>query len=446
MSKITILGAGGVGLVLALFLRKQGHNVTLYDGRHDPRSPRGDAYRSISITLSDRGLRVLERLGLADKARMLGMRLPGRIIHSPSGPSYTQHYGKSGEVLHCMLRAELDRLLLKAIDRMGGIDVHFAATCESIDLQSGTVQITDAGSERFTLTPDCLVGADGPGSLVRRTLEQAGRLHSEIIEFESTYREVYLDPNSDGPIDLDPRYLHLWPRPSCLFAAFPDRDGGFAGMLFLSKQIQSSLSGADGARELFDRELADLIEHVPEMGTRLAQARANVLRRVRCHPWIAAGRFALIGDAAHTILPFYGQGMNASLEDCQVFADCLEQHHGDLPAGLLAYQQQRKSNADAIDELSLGHFHYLSGFSVTAESIQRKEIEADLVERYPHEFASIDNLVEFSEVPYRLCHQLGQVQSALVETLLSSGEGEGSARAIEVARAEARRLRASQPQ
>jgi kynurenine 3-monooxygenase len=418
MSKISIIGAGAAGASLSLLLRSEGHEVDLFDGRPDPRGAAGAAYKSIAVTLSERGFRVLRSLGLEEELQRRSRAVAGRVMHSRTGEAFTQIYDASGQVLRCVSRLNIDLMLLEAAQKEGGVGIHFLHECVDLNIGKNQVTFKDKNNSKvIEVESDYVIAADGPGSQIRQKMEARGLVKSEAISFPGGYKEFLIPPDKNGNWALDPGYVHMWPRGDFVFILFPVLAGEFIGMLFLPNDSNATRK-PEAERDFVGSEFADLVALAPNIVSRYVETPIMPLRRLRCRPWSYSERFTLIGDAAHTILPFYGQGMNASLEDCEILAQCLGRHQlSDSP--LADYEYLRKPNADAIDELALEHYHYLSRFAETKESIRKKELEAELNKRFPSEFVPIYTLVAFTSLPYKTCQKMGELQGHLLDQLVS---------------------------
>jgi kynurenine 3-monooxygenase len=419
MSKITIVGAGAAGATLALFLRNEGHDVSLYDGRPDSRQIAGPAYRTIAVTLSERGMGIFRRLNLENQVLRQSMVVTGRVMHGRTGEEFVQKYSANGDTLQCVARIDLDQLLLDAVERMGDIKMHFLHDCVSIDLPAGRATFKDKqGGQLKEVESDYVIGADGATSLMRQKLAAGGAIKPETISFSGGYKEFLIPAAKNGSWIFPPGFVHIWPRGEFTFIAFPALRGEFIAMLFMPATGSPLKEGEE--RELIQRDFVDLDALAPHVADRCENTTLVPLRRVRVNPWVAGERFALIGDAAHAILPFYGQGMNASLEDCEVLAKCMARGSKD-PSPLTRFQQSRKPNADAIDELAEEHYHYLTTFSETPESIRKKEIESELYKQFPNDFTPLYTLVAFSALSYAKCQRIGNLQSQLLDRLAKVG-------------------------
>jgi kynurenine 3-monooxygenase len=287
---------------------------------------------------------------------------------------------------------------------------------------AGVIEFKNKCTGRLTqIDGECVIGADGSSSAIRAALESSGGSAVEARVFPYGYKEIPLTLSPKANDKLNPDYLHVWPRGEFFLIAFPNPNQSFTALLFMSSAGALSLASLNSPKtveDFLESEFPDLYCSVPNLVVEFLRAQPHSLRTIRCFPWVV-GKFALLGDAAHTILPFYGQGMNATLEDCAALSQCFEHGAWNCEEALLNYQWLRKSNSDAIDELSLEHFSYLTTYSTTYESIRRKEIEAELATRFPDDFASVYSLVQFSDLPYVTCRRIARAQTELVDCLLS---------------------------
>jgi kynurenine 3-monooxygenase len=422
MKRVTVVGGGAGGISLSLSLAMRGFQPNVYDSRPDPTRQTHELRASNNVTLSQRGLNVLSDLGLGLAVRELCLPIRGRIIHSIDGELFAQCYGPQGHCLYCTSRAALERLLIQAVRKTKTVKIHFQEECKFVDVAGGVVELKNKCTGRLTQIDDeYVIGADGSSSLIREALESSGRSAVETKVFPYGYKEIPLTFSPEAKDTLNPDYLHVWARGEFFLIAFPNPNQSFTALLFMSRVgalSLASLNNAETVEDFLESEFPDLYYSVPNLVAEFLKAQPRSLKTIRCYPWVS-GKFALLGDAAHTILPFYGQGMNATLEDCAVLSQCLEQGARNGEETLINYQRLRKSNADAIDELSLEHFSYLTTYSTTFESIRRKEIEAELATRFPDDFVSIYSLVQFSDLPYLTCQRIAKAQTALVDCLLS---------------------------
>jgi kynurenine 3-monooxygenase len=434
MKKVTILGAGTGGISLSLSLAMRGFRASVYDRRPDPTGQTHEVRASNNITLSHRGLNVLSDFGLGSAVRELCLPIRGRIIHSIDGTLFTQSYSPQGHCLYCTSRVALERLLIHAVRKTETVKMHFQEDCAFVDVASGLIKFKNKRTGNLTQADgEYVIGADGSSSLLRGALECSGRSAVEARVFPFGYKEIPLTLSPEAEDTLSAEYLHVWARGEFFLIAFPNPDQSFNSILFMSSVGALSLASLNNKRaveEFLESEFPDLYYSVPNLVVEFLKSQPRSLKTIRCYPWVS-GKFALLGDAAHTILPFYGQGMNATLEDCAILSQCLEQDEWNCEEALINYQRLRKPNADAIDELSLEHFSYLTSYSTTYESIRRKEIEAELALRFPDDFVPVYTLVQFSDLPYLTCQRIAEVQTELVDCLLSfQGQLEWESQAV----------------
>jgi kynurenine 3-monooxygenase len=422
VKKVTIVGAGTGGLSLSLSLAMRGIQASVYDSRSDPTGKTHEVRPSNNITLSQRGLNVLTDLGLGPAVRELCLPIRGRIIHSVDGTLFTQPYSPQGHCLYCTSRVGLERLLIHAVRKTRTVKMYFQEECAFVDVPGGVIEFKNKRTGNLTrIDGGYVIGAEGSSSPIREALESSGRSAVETRVFPFGYKEIPLRLTAEAEETLSPEYLHVWARGEFFLIAFPNPNQSFTSLLFMSSVGALSLPSLNNKRtveEFFESEFPDLYYSVPDLAVEFVKGQPRNLKTIRCYPWVD-GKFALLGDAAHTILPFYGQGMNATLEDCAVLSQCLGRYDWDGEEPLIDYQRLRKSNADAIDELSSEHFSYLATYSTTYESIRRREIEAQLALRFPDEFVPVYPLVQFSDLPYLTCQKIAEVQAALVDSLLS---------------------------
>jgi kynurenine 3-monooxygenase len=422
VKKVTVAGAGVGGISLSLCLAMKGFQANVYDSGPDPADEVYGVRASNNVTLSQRGLNALSDFGLGPAVQELCLPIQGRIIHSIDETLITQRYSPQGHCLYCIPRIALERLLIQAVRRTRTAKIHFQEECTFVDARGGVIEFKNKCTGRSTRIDDgYVIGADGSSSLIREALESSGCIEVEARVFPYGFKEFPLTFSAEATETLNPDYLHVWARGEFFLIAFPNPNQTFTALLFMSSAGElslASLTNQRAAEEFLESEFPDIYCSVPNLLNEFLKARPRSLKRIRCYPWVS-GKFALLGDAAHTILPFYGQGLNATLEDCAVLSQCLEGDESSCERALINYQALRKPNADAIDELSLEHFSYLTTYSATFESIRRKEIETELGLRFPDDFVPHYALVQFTDLPYLVCQRIAEVQTELVDCLLS---------------------------
>lgn len=416
MKRVAILGASTAGCTLATYLARAGFDVDVFESRGDLRRDTGGGHTSLCITLSDRGLRVLDALDLGEQVRGIATPVRGRVIHGAGGLQ-VQPYGSPAQVLQCLSRIELNQLLLDAAERSGA-RLHFEARCRGLEPASGSVSLQGPTGPR-TVTADLILGADGPRSAVRADLAARRAVLAVHETFAAGFREARLPSTPRGGWPLDPDHLHVWPLRDGFAIAFPCRDRSFVCMVFLPLAGDPPVLADEAAAAAhLPGACADLLSLCPDLVARLFASPAQPLRRLRCSHWTREGRVALVGDAAHVILPFCGQGMNATLEDCRVLHEILLAQQADQDRALADYEARQKPEADAIDDLSRDHFHYLSCFATDAVSVRQKQIEVALQSEHP-DFVPAYSLIEFSTVPYQSCRRIAELQRDLLARLVA---------------------------
>ncbi len=417
---IVIVGAGLAGSLLACDLARLGYRVEVLERRPDPRRQGFIGGRSINLALSVRGLTALERVGLHERVLEDAIRMPGRIMHAPTPdtPTVFQPYSADpNEAIRSVSRSGLNMTLLSAAEAMDGVGIRFGQSCEEVDLDGGAVTVRDGETgETAVVRGDLVIGADGAFSAVRAAMQRSGRFDYSQSYLEHGYKELVIPPgDASSPFTLekgdetvrfraDPLGLHIWPRGGAMMIALPNRDGSFTCTLFWPFKGDHSFEAVDamddaGIRTFFDRWYPDA---VPLMPTLLEDYRSNPtssLVTVRCAPW-HVGRAVLVGDAAHAIVPFFGQGMNAAFEDCRILAEQIERSGGDLGSVLPVYSAARKPNADAIADMALDNFTEMRDKVGSKAFLVRKRAEKLLHRAMPGRFMPLYNLVSFSNVPY----------------------------------------------
>jgi len=422
---ITILGAGLVGSLLAIVLRRRGYAVTVYERRPDMRTATGPAGRSINLAMSVRGWKALELAGLRDDIAELAIPMPGRFLHQPDGHTAFQPYGTRGEAIYSVSRGELNKQLMTVAEREG-VTIHFGKRVERVDVGTNTVYF-EKGEE---VQADLLFGADGAFSALRTAYTYLDRTSSSQDYIEHGYKELTIPAAPDGGFRMEKGALHIWPREAFMLIALPNPDGSFTCTLFLPFEGEKSFAAlrteADVQR-FFEAEFPDA---VPLMPTLLKDFFANPtasLITTRISRWHHEAKSALIGDAAHAIVPFYGQGMNAGFEDVTVLAGLMDAHAApdsghNWEAVLPEYARQRKPAGDAVAQLALLNFVEMRDKVADPDFLHRKKIEKELARRYPQQFISVYEMVSFSHTPYDVALRSIAAQDRLMERIGAHGD------------------------
>ena len=422
MKDIIILGSGLAGSLLSILLAKQGYGVQVYEKRSDPRTQAPAGGRSINLALSRRGWKALEAAGVDHQVRQQAIAMRGRMIHDPEGETALQPYGTDGQAIYSVSRDNLNQLLLTKAEQHG-VQFFFEHPCQSVDLERGQPIIRDLRQDRQT-TPqaDLLIGADGAYSTLRGAMQFTPRFNYSQHYIEHGYKELHIPP-TEGDFAMEPHALHIWPRGGYMLIALPNADRSFTATLFLPYEGKNSfvqLNHEDQVRAFFAAQFPDAIPLMPSLAEDFFGNPTADLVTIQCYPWSRYGRNLLIGDAAHAIVPFYGQGMNAAFEDCRLLAERFTDQPTDLAAELEQFQQQRKPDADAIAELALQNFVEMRDRVADPQFVAQKQIEAELHRRYPDRWIPLYTRVTFSDDRYSEALKQGKRQEAIMRRVMQA--------------------------
>jgi len=432
MEHFILVGSGLVGTLLATYLARPGRRISVYDRREDPRSATEDAGRSINVTLCERGFRALDRVGVGDAVRRLAIPAYGREIHdSESGTSF-QSYGNHGEAIHSIARSDVNTVLLDHAEKCPEISLLFNEECRDVDFDRPAVQLRNRKTGRESwVEADRVFGCDGAFSTVRRQFQRRDRFDYSQHLVSQGYKELRLPAAPDGTWILNQNAIHIWPRGRYMLIGFANRDGSFTVALHLpfdGEPSFASIRSGNDLQALFQRDFPDLQPLMPNLVRDFFDHPVSSMVTVRCSPWTVGGKVALIGDAAHAIVPSYGQGANCGFEDCSVLRDCLESSDGDWRAALADFEQLRKVNADAIADLALEHFEELQEHVADPLFLLRKRIELRITELYPDRYASLYSMISFTELSYVEAQRRDREQRVIVDRIL---QRQGCERALE---------------
>lgn len=422
---ITIVGAGLVGSLLATVLAKRGYNVHVFERRPDMRTSAGYAGRSINLAMSDRGLRALETAGLAEDIRQIAIPMHGRMMHDKQGVQTYQPYGKEGQFINSVSRGELNKTLMSAAERHG-VKFTFSARCIDVNIETASATFELPTGESILAEADVLFGADGAFSAVRGKLQLRDRFDYSQSYIEHGYKELHIPADAAGNFQLEKNVLHIWPRHNYMMIGLPNPDGSFTLTLFFAHHGSPSfdeLRTPEQVTAFFNQEFSDAVPLMPTLLDDFFTNPESSLVTVRCNPWVFNGKVALIGDAAHAIVPFYGQGMNCGFEDCSILIECLDHYSGNWASALDTYAKLRKPAGDAIADLALENFIEMRDRVADARFLWRKKIEAWIHEQYPAKLIPLYTMVTFSaHIPYNEALRIGREQDVLMEQIMSIPE------------------------
>ena len=403
----TVFGAGLSGALLAARLGRAGVRVDLYERRPDPRVRGAERGRSINLALSTRGLEALAGVGLRDEALKIAIPMRGRMMHSPTGALTHQPYSPSGlDAINSISRGGLNALLLDAAERTPGVRIFFGQRCQNVDFAAREAEVLDvAGGGTRRVGYDVVIGADGAFSAVRGAMQRLDRFDFEQSYLTHAYKELSIPPGHDraGGAAMDRHALHIWPRRSYMMIALPNLDGSWTCTLFAPFDGPDGIGGLSSdadIRAYFERRFPDAVPMMPTLAEDFRANPAASLVTMRCRPWRVGGEAALVGDAAHAVVPFYGQGMNASFEDCAALAECVEASRGDLASAFAAYEDRRRPNTDALARLALDNFVEMRDLVGDPAFLRRKAREQRLARWFPRWYVPLYSMVSFSTIPY----------------------------------------------
>jgi kynurenine 3-monooxygenase len=404
MRSIAVVGGGLGGALLAVFLGRAGHRVELVERRPDPRRGGAGRGRSINLAISTRGLAALERVALDRAVLDVAVRMRGRMVHAIDGTLAFQPYGhEAHHVIHSVSRAGLNRLLVEAAESLEGVRVRFGLRCVDVDLDNATCILEDAATgARERLAADLVIGADGAYSEVRAALQKSDRFEYSQSYLPHGYKELTIPPAPNGAFRMERDALHIWPRERFMMIALPNVDGSYTCTCFWPFEGPDSfaaLTTPDEVRTYFERVFPDAVGLIPALEEDFLLNPVGSLVTVRCRPWRYRDRVVLLGDAAHAIVPFYGQGANAAFEDCIVLDECLRAEKS-VESALAAYEARRKEHADALADLALGNFVEMRDKTASRTFLLGKRVEKALARILPGRFVPLYYMVTFSRTPY----------------------------------------------
>jgi len=440
--EITLVGAGLAGSLLAIFLARRGHRVTLLERRLDPRKAAGSAGRSINLALANRGITALEEVGVMEGLRSALIPMAGRMLHDEEGRLRLIPYGnKPHEVIYSVSREGLNSLLLNAAEATGRVSIWFGETVCGVNFDDRQARVlTGKEPEQKTTPYDVLIGTDGSASAVRAAiLEQTGgRLDEEPLGHG--YKELSIPAAGGGGgggwFRMERNALHIWPRGEYMLIALPNVDGSFTATLFLPNQGDESfqaLTTPEAVYTLFERRFADAIALMPRLVEDFFGNPTGHLETIRCEPWSFEDHALVLGDAAHAIVPFHGQGMNAAFEDCSAFDRCLSDPDRPWSEIFADFEKRRRRDTDAIADMALENYVEMRSTVREPKFQLKKDLSFRLEERHPGRFIPRYSMVMFHTIPYAEAKRRGAIQEGILDALTS---GAASLDEVDLARAD----------
>ncbi len=422
---VAIIGAGLVGSLLAIYLSRQGYSVTIYERRNDMRTAGGAAGRSINLALSDRGIRALEEVGAMAAIKAIAIPMHGRQIHHADGTAAYQPYGQEGQYINSVSRAALNCTLMDLAGQ-AGVRIVFQHRCTAINWTTNEIHFENmATRDMVVVTPALIFGADGAFSAARLQHQlQHDRFDYQQSYIDFGYKELNIPPGPNGAFRMEKNALHIWPRGNYMLIALPNPDGSFTCTLFFPFDGEPSFASLDTKEKVilfFEKTFGDTVPLMPMLADEFFANPTASLVTVKCFPWVREGRFALIGDAAHAIVPFFGQGMNCGFEDCAILNSLITRHAHNWPAILTDYQQLRKPDADAIATLALNNFIEMRDKVADPVFLLQKKIEARFSQKHPDKWIPAYAQVTFSpQIRYSDALRNGLRQEAIMQEVMAT--------------------------
>lgn len=427
MKEITIIGAGLSGSLMALLLANRGYKVVVYEKRPDMRKTKISAGRSINLALSDRGIAALRKAGIDQEILKEVMPMRGRLIHSINGEKSLQPYsGREGDYINSVSRGGLNITLMNAAEATQKVTFEFGWGCKRINFNEKILTLENSNQELRREKFETIIGSDGGGSYVRLAYQLGGirRFNFSQQFLDHGYKELVIPPNADGGFRIANDALHIWPRGTFMMIALPNLDGSFTCTLFMpfeGKNGFEDLDSEEKVKAFFEEFFPDALQHMPTLLDDYFSNPHDKLGTIKCFPWAIEDKALLIGDAAHAVVPFYGQGMNASFEDCRVLDDLLNKHNDDFALAYAEFEQVRKADADAIGDLAVQNYYEMRDHVAHQDYQIKREIELDL--ENTTDYNSKYSLVTFQEnIGYAEAKRRGEQQDEFLLKLIDSGE------------------------
>jgi kynurenine 3-monooxygenase len=419
--KVTLIGAGLNGPLLGILLKRRGIEVEIYERRPDMRQTRVNAGRSINLALSTRGIHALQQADLWDQMYDIVIAMKGRMMHSTAGDLTFQPYGKNAaEVIHSISRAELNMALMNAAEEQGA-KIHFHERCIGFDMKTGEIRLrNEETGEELVRGGGVVIACDGANSAVRSEMLKLNRFNFSQQHLDYGYKELTIPAGANGEHLLDKGALHIWPRGNHMLIALPNIDGTFACILFLpfdGAESFASLSTPAEAVHFFEQRFPDAARLMPQLESNYASNPTGSMATIKCFPWRTRDTSLLLGDAAHAIVPFFGQGINCGFEDCTSLVKLVDRHGFDWERVFSEFESERKVNTDAIAEMAIENFTEMRDRVADPRFLFKKKAELALEERFPNLFVPKYSMVTFHRIPYSVALARGVVQDKILAEL-----------------------------
>ncbi len=421
---IAIIGSGLVGSLLAIYLKRLGHSITVFDRRPDIRNVEFSG-RSINLAMSNRGWKALDGVGIADEIKKIAIPLDKRAMHVIGKPEYYQKYGKDGEAIWSISRGVLNRKMIDLAET-AGVQFRFEEKVWDIDLPEAKIYTGETEKGAWQAYHfDMVFGCDGAFSRVRHKMQRRSRFDYSQDFIDVGYKELTIPPNKDGSHKLDKHSFHIWPRGKFMLIAMPNLDGSFTCTLFMPFEGGVSFENIrteQEAKAFFTTYFPNVMQVMDNLSRDFFKNPTSAMVTMKCYPWTYWDKVALVGDSAHAIVPFYGQGMNAGFEDIYALNRIVQRYGDDWESIFREYQTERKPNADAIAELSYRNFIEMSSKTADPGFLLQKKIEKHFAAKHPEKWIPTYSRVTFSDRPYTEALAVGDAQEKIMQEIMQLPE------------------------
>jgi kynurenine 3-monooxygenase len=422
-NNISILGAGLIGSLLGIFLKQRGLDVSIFEKRFDLRQQVSEGFgRSINMALSDRGWKAIEKTGLQQQVKSLTIPMYGRRIHDEHGNTTILPYGKDHQAIYSISRSMFNELLMNEAEK-AGVDFQFGHKCEDVDINSHVLRFSLSDGQMKMINGGVIIGADGAYSTLRNAMQKQMRFNSSQHYISHGYKELSIPPTASSEFAMDPNALHIWPRGRFMLIALPNIDRSFTCTLFLpfegNKVCFDNINDERDVVTIFKTYFDDAYQMMPNLVEEYFKNPTSALINIKCYPWTKNNNL-LLGDAAHAMVPFFGQGMNCGFEDCYELNSLIEKYgttSWDLIFG--KFQKGRKPDTDAISQMAMNNFTEMRDSVSDPKFIIRKKIEAKLHELFPEEWIPLYTMVTFTDMRYSEAYLQGKLQESIMDKVMA---------------------------
>lgn len=420
--KVAIVGAGLVGSLQAILMAKKGYQVSVFERREDLRKAKLIAGRSINLAISDRGWKAVKLANAEQDVMDIAIPMFQRCMHAVDGTLTYQNYGKENQAIYSVSRGELNQRLMNISDENENVEFFFDRKCLDVDLKTNTLSFLNSKTgEKELHTFDKIFATDGTYSAVRTRMQKSTVFNYTQAYLDHGYKELYIPANADGTHKMEKNCLHIWPRGEFMMIALPNLDGSFTCTLFFPMKGEisfESLKTEQDVMNFFEKTFPDAIPLMPDLIERYMQNPMSTLMTVRCEPWNYKDQVLLLGDSAHAMVPFYGQGMNCGFEDCTVLNEMLEEANGNWDGLLDRFSAQRVPDGNAIIDLALDNYIEMRDLTGDPDFLLQKKIEAKFANLYPNKWMPLYSQVTFSDTRYSDAYRNGKRQDTLMKQIL----------------------------